>query len=392
MERFNTEYAFIERRTLEDTNAKGRFKVMAREVEAVRVNGIEALRMIKQQGWGTFSAQYEMKRLPDTLRELKSLMKSLENPLPKKKNIRVRLEAQEKSGESVLKTRNIVIGYPNAQLFTTDDVEVDRGDVIALIGGNGTGKSTFLKTVLEHLEPLGGRYNLGINVQVGYFAQAHDNLDPENQVIEELMRHKTGMVISDARHVLAQFLFRGDDIYKKVSTLSGGERGRLALGILSLTGANFLVLDEPTNHLDIPAQEILQDVLEEFNGTILLVSHDRYLIDRLANQIWEVRDGHMTAFRGTYQDYLVWQEKNAQETKTPKQKPARTPKTNNREVQELEAQIESLGRSISELERLIGTASENGKIEDVRKMGEEYKQQQERLEALQEQRAQLQAV
>ena len=381
MERFWSEYNFIEKRTLEDTNAKGRFKVLCREVEAVRVSGMEAMALIKKHGWGAFSAQHELKRLPDTLRELRSMIKSLENPLPKKRNLRVRLQAQEKSGETVLKTRHLIVGYPTRQLFTTDDVEVTRGDCIALIGGNGAGKSTFLKTVLEQLPPLGGKCHLGHNVQVGYFAQAHDNLVAENQVIEELMRHKAGLVVSDARHVLAQYLFRGDDVFKKVSALSGGERGRLALGILSLTGANFLVLDEPTNHLDIPSQEILQDVLEAFDGTILLVSHDRYLIDRLANQIWDIRDGHMTAFKGDYQAYLAWQEQNA-EAKPAKPKPARTPKPDNREAQELEAQIEALERSLGELETLIAAASQSGKADDVRAMGEAYQEQQARLEAL----------
>jgi ATP-binding cassette subfamily F protein 3 len=381
MERFWSEYNFIEKRTLEDTNAKGRFKVLCREVEAVRVSGMEAMSLIKKYGWGAFSAQHELKRLPDTLRELRSMIKSLENPLPKKRNMRVRLQAQEKSGETVLKTRQLVVGYPTRQLFTTDDVEVTRGDCVALIGGNGAGKSTFLKTILEQLPPLKGKCHLGHNVQVGYFAQAHDNLVAENQVIEELMRHKAGLVVSDARHVLAQYLFRGDDVFKKVSSLSGGERGRLALGILSLTGANFLVLDEPTNHLDIPSQEILQDVLEDFDGTILLVSHDRYLIDRLANQIWDIRDGHMTAFKGDYQAYLAWQEQNAQ-AKPVKPKPTRTPKPNNREAQELEAQIEALERSLSELETLIAVASQNGKADDVRAMGEAHQEQKARLEAL----------
>lgn len=308
MERFWNEFTFIEKKTLDDTNAKGRFKVLSREVEAVRVSGLDALKLIKQVGWGAFTSQYELKRTADSLKELRSAIKSLENPLPKRKDIRVKLEAERKSGITVLKADNFAVGYDGVALFTTDDIDVERGETVALIGGNGTGKSTFLKTLMEQIKPITGKFSLGHNVQIGYFAQAHDGLIGENQVIEELMRHKDGLLISEARHILAQYLFRGDDVFKKVSAVSGGERGRLALAILALSGANFLILDEPTNHLDIPAQEIMQDVLENFAGTILLVSHDRYLIDHLATQIWEVKDGHMTVFKGDYQQYLARQD------------------------------------------------------------------------------------
>ncbi len=139
-------------------------------------------------------------------------------------------------------------------------------------------------------------------MQIGYFAQAHEQLDLHKRVIDELLAHKP-MSEEDARNYLAAYLFRGEDVFKKVSELSGGERGRLALSLLAADGANLLLLDEPTNHLDIPSQEVLQVVLEKYDGTILLVSHDRYLVNRLANQIWDIEEGRMSVFAGTFEEY-----------------------------------------------------------------------------------------
>jgi ATP-binding cassette subfamily F protein 3 len=384
MERFWNEYEFIEKKGLEDTNAAGRFKVLTREVESTRVAGVEALALIKKLGWSGFSSSYDLKRPPQTLGELRKAIKSLERPIKPKRNMRVNLRSEQRSGETVMTTRHLAVGYPERPLFQMDDVELERGDCVALLGGNGTGKSTLLKTIMGTVKPLGGRITFGHNVKVGYFAQAHDNLIHENQVIEELMRHKEGLTIPDARHHLAQYLFRGDDVFKLVSKLSGGERGRLALAILAMTGANFLILDEPTNHLDIPSQEILQDVLEEFDGTILLVSHDRYLVNRLAQQIWELRDGELIVFKGDYQAYLAMLEQEKASGKTERQKPQRQPK-GNREAAELEAQITALERSLAELSGIISAASSAGNTADVERLGKEYMSQQERLNALNEQ-------
>jgi ATP-binding cassette subfamily F protein 3 len=183
-------------------------------------------------------------------------------------------------------------------------MELRRGQCAALIGPNGCGKTTFLKVLMEQLTPLKGEVVLGASLKIGYFAQAHDMLDPAHMVIEELIGHKE-MLPGKARSYLAPYLFTGDDVFKPISALSGGERARLALAILALDGANLLLLDEPTNHLDIPAREALQEVLENFSGTILLVSHDRYLIDRLANQIWDIRDGQLEIFRGNYREFTL---------------------------------------------------------------------------------------
>jgi ATP-binding cassette subfamily F protein 3 len=198
----------------------------------------------------------------------------------------------------------LCVGYPDKPLFCADNILLVRGECAALIGDNGTGKTTLLKTLTGQLNPLEGHISLGSGLKVGYFAQAHDDMNLDHTVLDELLRHKR-MQLSEARKHLAQYLFRADDVYKTVGMLSGGERGKLALAILALDGANFLLLDEPTNHLDIPAQEALQEVLEAFEGTILLVSHDRYLVDRLATQIWHLEDGDLRVFKGNYGEFVA---------------------------------------------------------------------------------------
>ena len=236
--------------------------------------------------------------------EAEQRVRALTAPQDRLPKLRVRLEAAERSTRTVLRAKNLAVGYPGNLLFEVDELKLERYDCAALIGPNGSGKSTFLRLLLDEIAPRGGDLLWGDNVQVGYFAQAHDQLIPTNRALDELRRHKD-VTEQEARSYLAQYLFRGDDVFKRVASLSGGERGRLALAILALTGANLLLLDEPTNHLDIPSQEVLQTVLERFDGTIILVSHDRYLVSRLATQVWEVENGRLHPFKGRYDDYLA---------------------------------------------------------------------------------------
>ena len=230
------------------------------------------------------------------------------------RNMRLNLRARGRSGDRVLETKNLVIGYADdgQSLFHAPDLLLWRGECAALIGPNGAGKTTFLRTLLGDIPPLDGQVKLGASLHVGHFAQAHERLDPEHTVVEELWATQE-MPVGQARDYLARFLFTGDDAAKRVAVLSGGERGRLALAKLALQGANFLLLDEPTNHLDIPSQEILESVLADFPGTILLVSHDRYLIDTLATQIWSLDDGQLSAFMGNYGEWARDKEAKANE-------------------------------------------------------------------------------
>ncbi len=236
-----------------------------------------------------------------------------------KANIRpmhLRLSLAGRSGDLVLRSYELQVGYQDEgrPLFHAPDLVLKRGECVAIIGPNGAGKTTFLKTILSQIPPYAGRIQLGASLKVGYFAQAHEGLDPELTLIEEINLVAPSMLPAEARNYLAKYGFTGEEVFSRVQTLSGGERGRLALAKLALTDANLLLLDEPTNHLDLPTQEVLQNVLADYPGTILLVSHDRYLIDALASQIWEMDPGASTlkVFSGSYSEYKIAQTSSAQ--------------------------------------------------------------------------------
>jgi ATP-binding cassette subfamily F protein 3 len=242
--------------------------------------------------------------------EAERRINALRKPSNKPPQLHLRLRTDQRSGEIVLRTHDLQIGYPGKTLFYAGDIELRRLQCTALIGPNGAGKTTFLKTILEKIPPLAGEVELGASLNLGYFAQAHEDLHPERNLVQEIDAVAPKMLLADMRNYLARFLFTGEDVFKKVEVLSGGERGRLALAKLALSGSNLLLLDEPTNHLDIPSQEVLQEVLDAFQGTILLVSHDRYLIDALATQIWEIDEskGILRTFKGSYSQYHLQHE------------------------------------------------------------------------------------
>ena len=225
------------------------------------------------------------------------------------RRIRLGLTTDIRSGDLVMATKDLVVGY-DAPLFAAPNLEVRRGDRVALIGPNGAGKTTLLKTILGDIPALDGRVRFGASVQVGYLAQAQAGLNPEQSVLDAILDVQN-LPLARARNFLGQFLFSGDDVFRKIGTLSGGQRSRVALARLTLQGANFLLLDEPTNHLDITSQEILEDVLRQFPGTVLLVSHDRYLVQSIATHIWRVDGEALRAYKGNYQDYLRLREAEA---------------------------------------------------------------------------------
>jgi len=249
-------------------------------------------------GQNTRQAQGRLKRLERLLKDARLA------PPQQSRRIHFNLGSVERSGDLVIRTYGLKIGYHDDKnlLINAPDLVLIRGEIAAVMGPNGVGKTTFLKTLLGKLPPLAGKVELGASVKVGYFAQAHEGLHSNWTLVKEIQYVAPHMLEPEVRNYLAKFLFTGDDVFKEINVLSGGERGRLALACLALKGANLLLLDEPTNHLDLPSQEILQRILVEFKGTVLLVSHDRYLVDAVATQVWEAypEEKSLITFKGNY--------------------------------------------------------------------------------------------
>jgi len=214
------------------------------------------------------------------------------------------LEPRILSGNDVLRVENLSKSYGSLKLFSDINFEIKRGEKVALIGNNGTGKTTILKIITGSVAADRGNIYLGSKVHIGYYDQEMRTLDPDKTLIEELQDTYPYLDNTTIRNILAAFLFTDDDVFKKIKDLSGGERGRVSLAKLMLSEANFLILDEPTNHLDIESKEILENVLNSYSGTIFYVSHDRYFINKTASRILELNEGRLVNYLGNYDYYL----------------------------------------------------------------------------------------
>ena len=230
-------------------------------------------------------------------------MEKLERPVDEQ-HVRFSFEARRRTGDDVLKVHGLAKGFEGRRLFENFDLHLRAGDRVAIIGPNGVGKSTLLNIIARKLKADAGEVEFGANVDLGYYEQHQTGLDPKKDVLNELWDAFPRLDLDRVRSVLALFLFTGDDVYKKISMLSGGEKGRVSLCKLMLKRDNLLLLDEPTNHLDMDSREVLEGALEDFDGTILTVSHDRYFINRVADRIIEMRPDGVKEYLGNYDDYL----------------------------------------------------------------------------------------
>jgi ATP-binding cassette subfamily F protein 3 len=314
--------------------------------------------------------------------------------------IDVRLSPTERSGELVLRAMDIEAGYkPGEALVSAQRLEVRRGQRIAIVGPNGCGKTTLLRTLLGELEPLAGAVSFGSNVMPGYLSQNHSELETSDTVLSALRRVDQGLKPERARTLLGSFLFSGDDVLKTVDQLSGGQRSRLLLARLSVAGANLLMLDEPTNHLDIPSQEVLQSVLDDYDGTVMMVSHDRYLIEALATDLWVVGEGGVKALPGQWGAYLDWRSDVAagdsqapadadepcrQQRKTDYRQ-RRAQRNHLQRLQrrqgQMEEQVHKFERLLEDLSNQISSAGEEGRLDEVEDLGRQYAQTQRKLDA-----------
>jgi ATP-binding cassette subfamily F protein 3 len=376
--------------------AKGKLKRLSRVMQAIEQVGLQA---VLNSNWAELGVS--MTTSPFSVEEAERRVRAMRAPQRIAPDLHLHLRSTSRSGDLVIRTKKLKVGYPAEDgipekiLFTAPDIELRRLDCAALIGPNGAGKSTFLKTILGSLAPMAGEVILGASLHVGYFAQAHEGLDPEKTVLDEIMAASPGMLPYQGREYLGKYLFSGDDVFKLVSMLSGGERGRLALAKLALQDTNLLLLDEPTNHLDITSQEVLQAVLDSYKGTILLVSHDRYLIDALATQIWEIDpdESKMIAFKGTYSQMKEEREKEAARLAAMQSPVIQSSVTSARKVQSAKskeerrkiAQLQELENSIAELEATLanlGTQLESPFVKpaEAAKLGTEYERVQKEMD------------
>lgn len=323
-------------------------------------------------------------------------------PPKHKQKVRINFTSERPSGKEVLIAKDLTIGYPDKVMVSDIDFQVNKNDLVAIIGPNGIGKSTLLKTIMKKLEPKDGSIKYGASLDIGYYDQELQSLDPSKTVLDTIWdRHKT-MPEKDVRSILASFLFTAEDIDKTVGQLSGGQKARLTLTVLSLEKDNFLLMDEPTNHLDIEAKEVLEEALDNYDGTLLFVSHDRYFINELANKIISVRDGHAKIYNGNYSYYLDEKAKQAaaaQEAETQKAAAETTPgasqnkgKLSYQEQKARDSQKIKLERAVSDAEAKIEKLeAEEKEIQtemanpDIAASFEKLGPLQEKLSAVQEQ-------
>ena len=228
----------------------------------------------------------------------------IEKPTEVQSQMRLSLEPRVISGNDVLTVEELSKSFPEQTLFTDISFQIKRGERVALIGNNGTGKTTMLKILNDLIPADSGTFTLGSKVQIGYYDQEHHVLHPEKTIFEEISDTYPTLTETEIRNMLAAFLFTNDDVFKLISSLSGGERGRVSLAKLMLSEANFLILDEPTNHLDIASKEILEEALNSYTGTVLYVSHDRYFINQTATRILELTNQAVVNYIGDYDYYL----------------------------------------------------------------------------------------
>ena len=324
-------------------------------------------------------------------------MEKLEKPVDERA-IRFSFEARRRTGEDVLQMSELSKSFGEKHLFHDLTVHVRAGDRVALIGPNGVGKSTLIKIIVGEEKPDTGFIRYGANVDIGYYDQHQSTLHPDKTVLDEVWDRFPQMEQSNVRGALGMFLFTGDDVFKPIHTLSGGEKGRVALTALMLRKDNLLLLDEPTNHLDMDSREVLEDALADFGGTILTVSHDRYFINRIANRIIEMRPDGVTEYIGNYDDYIerknrpIAVEAETGKTKTELEKEKRREKMSRQALRQLKTRAQeaekAVGAKEAEIAELEAQMADPALYSDAQKAADvqrAYQKAQQELQTLYEQ-------
>jgi ATP-binding cassette subfamily F protein 3 len=293
-------------------------------------------------------------------------LERLERPKVKSKKMKISFSPTKRTPRALVWTEKVGKSFDKKRLFDNADFSIERYDRVGLIGPNGCGKTTFLKILMGKQKPTSGEVNVGSNLDVGYYDQEHEGLDVDNSVLDEVWKANTRMLLAEMRNYLARFLFRGDDVFRKVKSFSGGEQSRVVLAKLILSKPNFLILDEPTNHLDIASREVLENSLTEFSGTVLVVSHDRYFLNKMVSRIYAFENGSLNEYLGNYSYY---EEKKREQKEREKklleiEKKGRKkqvrikkskPKVKKRSLFQIERDISEVEQKIEEIDYLVAT-------------------------------------
>jgi ATP-binding cassette subfamily F protein 3 len=293
-------------------------------------------------------------------------LERLEKPKSKSKKMKISFSPTKRTSRALVWTEKLGKAFNGKELFDNVDFSIERYDRVGLIGPNGCGKTTFLKILMGNETAGSGEVNVGSNLDVGYYDQEHEGLDIENSVAEEIWKANPRMMLSDLRSFLARFLFTGDDVFRKVKSFSGGEQSRVVLAKLILSSPNFLILDEPTNHLDIASREVLENALTEFGGTLLVVSHDRYFLNKIVSRIYAFENGSLKEYLGNYSRYeekkKEQRERERKELESAKQEKKRIaaakktkPKVKKRTLFQIEKEITELEQKGEEIDYLVAT-------------------------------------
>lgn len=329
----------------------------------------------------SFGREKQIRRAQSKEKQL-AKMEKLERPEALPQQIRMRFSPRKESGFEVLRVNSLAKSFAEKTLFSGLSFEVKKHDRMAIIGPNGTGKTTLFKILLNELQPDQGTIQLGSKVEMAYYDQEHASLNPQQTIFDNV--HDTYPLFThlEIRQALAAFQFKGEDVFKEIQVLSGGEKGRVVLCKLLLKQANFLILDEPTNHLDIQSKEVLEDALSDFEGTILFISHDRYFINKIANKILVFEPGHFHTLTGNYEDYLAEKQRNHEVVS--EAKAVSSQRLDMIEKRRKESEVRKLENAIALLEEQLTVLKNKLNTEEVLNDYEQYNQITEEIENLEQ--------
>lgn len=354
----------------------------------------EAIKRLYQ--WGHQSNNEKFFKRAKSMQKSLDRMERLERPVLDGKQMQLEFEVKERSGREVLRIEKLRKGFGGRQVLNDLDMDIHWQDKVALIGRNGTGKTTLLKIILDELEADQGSLWIGANVKIGYYSQEFEGFNPDDDLVTAL-RRESRMTEEEARNALAAFLFTDDEVFKKVGSLSGGEKSRLRLLQLMNGDYNFLILDEPTNHLDLPSREVLEEALKVYPGTVLMVSHDRYFLNKVVDYIYELEEGKLIKYYGNYDYYRFKKEELLQEIEAEKKddkekgyqsdyhrlkEEARQERKRQNQIAALEKSIDERERESKELEQAMIDPENLNNIELLNELKQDYEKLQEELNEL----------